>query len=365
MSINIKTAEGLKKLSGENITKEKIITALGYTPSDEVSLDDHINEGDIHVTLNDKAKWNAKSDFSGNYNDLPDKPSLTDDGSDTLHIVDKDGNVIAKIDKDGAQTTELTLGAGENAVQVGEKLADLEEKIDNLDGGGDFEGLEKKVDDHIAEDDTHITNEERAEWNNKSDFSGEYNDLSNKPIEEDNTGKFVIADENGFIIATIDEQGMHTTEVWLPQGKVSEMGGGSSGVGGGIRQYNCVGTICGSGEDVFHCIDDYQERTDFVGEIELWITNGDTSDVSYIRLHNSVGDIISAIKQMDDESRIYIKISFLDDYIIVHGQSADGMNYTHGDTPIAKVKRNRGYYITVMNTGSLNVSIFSRVVEYL
>lgn len=36
----------------------------------------HSENGDIHVTSAQKAAWNAKSDFSGSYNDLSDKPAI-------------------------------------------------------------------------------------------------------------------------------------------------------------------------------------------------------------------------------------------------------------------------------------------------
>lgn len=240
MSINIQTTSGLKKLSGENITKEKITTALGYTPADNTAvsahventdihttandkkaINDHMNEGDIHVTLNDKSKWNAKSEFSGSYNDLTDKPYLIDDGSADLSVTDESGNIIFKVGEAGAQTTELTLGSGENAVQVGEKLTELGDAIDTLDNGfsDDVSTLEKKVDDHIADDDVHITSAERTVWNNKSEFSGDYNDLNNKPIEEDNTGNFVIADDKGNKAFEISSEGITNTAKLTVGGK--------------------------------------------------------------------------------------------------------------------------------------------------
>ena len=37
---------------------------------------DHSQNGDVHVTAAQKAAWNAKSDFSGSYNDLTDKPTI-------------------------------------------------------------------------------------------------------------------------------------------------------------------------------------------------------------------------------------------------------------------------------------------------
>lgn len=69
------------------------------------------------ITSNDITNWNGKSDFSGNYNDLTNKPTIPNELSD------------------------------------------------------------------LADDSTHrlVSDTEKTTWNNKSDFSGNYNDLSNKP----------------------------------------------------------------------------------------------------------------------------------------------------------------------------------------
>jgi hypothetical protein len=70
-----------------------------------------------NITSTDITNWNNKSDFSGNYNDLSNKPTIPDE------------------------------------------LADL------------------------SSDSTHrtVTDTEKTTWNNKSDFSGDYDDLTNKP----------------------------------------------------------------------------------------------------------------------------------------------------------------------------------------
>lgn len=147
---------------------------------------------------------------------------------------------------------------------------------------------------------------------------------------------------------------------------LEEIGGGGSGRGGNIIQYNGSAMIDGNGQDAFYLFNDFQEQTDFVGEVELWITNGDTSDVSNIDLYSSNGEPLAGIMQMDDEYCAYLKISFLDDFIMVHGQDTSGMGYTHGiSTPIEKPElRDRGFYITVSNPGSGAVNILRRVVEY-
>lgn len=83
------------------------------------------------VTDTEKSTWNAKSDFSGSYNDLINKPNLFS------------GNYNDLTDKPTIPTS----------------LSEL------------------------TEDSAHrlVTDTEKTTWNAKSDFSGSYNDLTNKP----------------------------------------------------------------------------------------------------------------------------------------------------------------------------------------
>ena len=66
-----------------DLTKEKVTSALGYTPADsedvtklQEEIVDHKNDSTTHVTSAEKQTWNNKSNFSGSYNDLNDKPTI-------------------------------------------------------------------------------------------------------------------------------------------------------------------------------------------------------------------------------------------------------------------------------------------------
>ena len=45
----------------------------------------------------------------------------------------------------------------------------------------ELDAYEDKLDAHTANTNIHVTIQEKNTWNNKSDFSGDYNDLTNKP----------------------------------------------------------------------------------------------------------------------------------------------------------------------------------------
>ncbi len=103
-----------------------------------VDLNTHTNDTKIHITNTERNAWNAKSNFSGSYNDLTNKPNIPSiDGLATETYVD------SQID----------------AIDIPNALSDL------------------------TADATHrlVTDVEKATWNAKSDFSGSYNDLTNKP----------------------------------------------------------------------------------------------------------------------------------------------------------------------------------------
>jgi hypothetical protein len=74
------------------------------------AVDAHVAETNpAHITDAERTKWNAKSDFSGDYNDLENAPNITEDGSNNLVITDPDGNVIFRSDGSGFETTTLTV----------------------------------------------------------------------------------------------------------------------------------------------------------------------------------------------------------------------------------------------------------------
>lgn len=194
MSLYIQTPTGLVEIS-DKITKEKIISALKYIPADEA----HVKDTNVHVSSEDKRIWNNKSDFSGDYNDLINAPSIVENDSGDMIIADSNGNIIMKVDANGFETTTIK---AKSAI------------VNNIDVTAKLEEQNNALINHSSNTVVHITESERQIWNNKSDFSGDYNDLVNAPdIQEDASGEITYADEFGNIIAKINENGFETTQV--------------------------------------------------------------------------------------------------------------------------------------------------------
>ena len=150
MSVNVKTKDGLKKLA-DVTSKETIKEALGYTPAnpDEIVID---------------------------YNELENAPSIMEDGTGILYIVDEQNNIVAYIDAEGIHTV---------AVDINGEPALTDSAIENI--------YAKK---------TEL-------------FNKDYNSLINAPItNEGEDARFIITDNNGNIIVTIDENGLTTTNVF-------------------------------------------------------------------------------------------------------------------------------------------------------
>lgn len=184
--------------------------------------------------------------FSGDYNDLTNAPNIAEDDSGEIAVTDPDGNVIFKIDDEGAHTTAMSLNGELAATEayvdeaikaiptpnvsgqinvhntsetahedIRKAIVDTKEELSETieseseewkitdDNGNtilsvDENGLNttavtaqtmvvngSDVEEHILEPNIHITAEEREAWNKKSDFSGSYNDLTDVPIAAD------------------------------------------------------------------------------------------------------------------------------------------------------------------------------------
>ena len=195
MGVYLQQKDKLLRLSGENITDEKVINALGYVPADENVVKNHIEDKDVHVSAEDRENWDNKD-----YASLENKPNIEDDGSGSFNVIDDDGHIIFKADAAGIHSTDLFLnknskGVNEIITSNEENIVKANERIDNLN---------QSVVNHINDFDEHIINEFIPIDERTKNLDG--NQLTNL---------LSVVDNDGHIIATIDKDGFHTTNLFV------------------------------------------------------------------------------------------------------------------------------------------------------
>lgn len=161
----------------------------------------HSGNSSIHVTTAQTAAWDAKSDFSGSYNDLTDKPTIpsktSDLTNDSGYITSSALNGYATEDYVTAATNDMATKTWVGQQGYLTQHQDISGKLDvsafNTYSGSvntqlnskasqsDLNVLNGTVTAHTANTTVHVTAQDKTNWNNKSDFSGDYNDLTNKP----------------------------------------------------------------------------------------------------------------------------------------------------------------------------------------
>lgn len=144
MSLNIKTSSGLQRLTPD-INQTNIENALGFTPAEESVVNNqgerltYLEENQYNpsnkaeldkIQLGDKAKWDAKSDFSGEYDALTGKPDIIDDDSGSFIIADKSSNKAFEVSPEGITNVAKLQIAGTDLEQVIKDTIEIPEFIE-------------------------------------------------------------------------------------------------------------------------------------------------------------------------------------------------------------------------------------------
>ena len=191
-------------LKSELPTKVSQLTNdAGYAKTEDVPTKLAELTGDsTHRTVTDaeKAAWDGKSEFSGAYADLTGKPTIP---SKTSQLTNDSGYLTehqslagyATEDYVKAKIAEAELGGDSGEIDLsGYALkSELPTKTSQLTNDSGYltavpEGYAKTEDipttlAELTGDSTHrtVTDAEKAAWSGKSDFSGDYEDLTGKP----------------------------------------------------------------------------------------------------------------------------------------------------------------------------------------
>ena len=137
------------------------------------------------VTESKLREWDNKSNFSGNYNDLTNKPTIPTVDVTKVYV---DSEVSKKADKTHSHSeyatpsyvqekiAEASLSGGEVDLSTYATKAELNTKADKSHTHNELHSHSNKT---VLDG---ITSSKVNEWNNKSTFNGDYNSLTNKPV---------------------------------------------------------------------------------------------------------------------------------------------------------------------------------------
>lgn len=165
-------------------------SAIG-TKANTTDLNAHANDTEIHITDAERDVWNAKSNFSGNYNDLTNKPNIPSiNGLASEDYVDEKVGAVT-VESIGALPNTTVIPTVPTNVSAFANDAGYLTEHQSLDGLATETYVDSQIDaidipnalSDLTADSTHrlVTDAEKASWNAKSNFSGNYNDLTNKP----------------------------------------------------------------------------------------------------------------------------------------------------------------------------------------
>lgn len=140
---------------------ETLSSAKSYTDTavsgkaDASELTSHAGDTTIHVTSEEKKSWDGKAEGNHNHDGVYAPANHNHDSVYAKKDHNHDANYAPKEHEHSQYLTEHQ---------------DISGKANVSD-----------LNDHTGNNTVHITSSERTTWNNKSDFSGDYNDLTNKP----------------------------------------------------------------------------------------------------------------------------------------------------------------------------------------
>ena len=158
----IKTVNGTAPDPSGNVELDLSISADTTGLATKVEMTSHTDNVDIHITTQDKIRWDGKSNFSGNYVDLLNKPIIP---ANTSQLTNDSGFITSAELPPGTDTTEL-----ENRVSGAEAtLTTHDTRITTLENtpAGTF-------------DDTAIQSDISALQTGKSDITHTHSDLETR-----------------------------------------------------------------------------------------------------------------------------------------------------------------------------------------
>lgn len=209
--IYVQTEQGLAQVS-PSFTKDKIIAALGYTPADNNTF--YEDESGALVIADERGYAIARIDENGLTTTKVSASAIALNGEDLAAKLQSLKDAIEGIEiPEIPEIPEVDLSDYYNKTEVDNALKNV--KVD-LTGYAKEEDIPdvSKYETHVSDTEAHVSEEEKAIWNAKTSFSGNYADLAGAPnILDDNQEELVICDKVGNVIFRIDVNGLDVASI--------------------------------------------------------------------------------------------------------------------------------------------------------
>lgn len=217
------------KIDACNIPIDAELSATSTNPVQNKAVNEAIDElsdliGTEPVSTQISQAISEQDLFSGNYDDLVGAPSISEEASNELAVVDDKGNIILRVDNEGVHTTKLSL----NGVDVGDEIrSKVTQEEGKVLSSNDYTDEDKAklsllssdiLDVTAVDSELSITSENpvknkaiaRAIKSHVEDTAVHHADISEDLIDE-----FILTDSDGNIILRIDNQGIHSVDLIL------------------------------------------------------------------------------------------------------------------------------------------------------
>ena len=190
-SITLDTIGEISTAIEDNQDAIDLLNSAIVNKANVTDLNTHASDTELHITDAERNIWNAKSDFSGNYNDLTNKPNIPSiNGLASEDYVDEKVGAVT-VESIGALPNTTVIPTVPTNVSSFANDAGYLTEHQSLDGLATETYVNTQIDaidipnalSDLTADSTHrlVTDAEKAAWNAKSNFSGSYNDLTDKP----------------------------------------------------------------------------------------------------------------------------------------------------------------------------------------
>jgi hypothetical protein len=314
-----------------------------------------------------KDEVDKKSEFSGDYNDLTNKPDIDGEINNRVESVENDITIlddelngvkeeIATIENDIStnRTNISVLNANLSVLDgsiasVDDAVVELESDVSTfknnfnthknnadihvtktdkdgwnahaIDDVSHVTGADKDTwNEHVENNAIHVVESDKTRWNNKSDFSGNYNDLEDAPdISDDGTGQLKFVDEAGNIIMQLDDQGLHSTNLELTK-NVSAVNASFENLDAKVVEINGVDVLSTMDSKVSakfaELVDSAPDTLDTLNELATALGNDPnfaTTIVEQLGLKANKTDIPTKVSQLQNDENYLTEVP--DDYM--------------------------------------------------